>query len=227
MKKYILTVLVWIISTISFAEELIPVSYTTRDGAFIEEFVSANHWRVTLSEEDRALENSDTVYRYERELFATADQSSAFIFIDVLAFLRNERLRRTLDQRRGYLVELSEDSAVTGSPEGEEPGFFGRQWNNTKEAWEDNPWRVVAIGAGAFLVADYFIFDSGELNAWGLLGSTDSAGDTRNSSAADGRANESSNTIVVTGDNNQVNVTSNVDRGTTTTTDRSVSTPAQ
>ncbi len=213
MKKTITLFLVSLFAMSILFAELVPVSYTTQCGAYIEELVPADHWRLTLSEEDKASEFTEAVASYEREVFVHITQDELRVGIDVLAFIRNEKLRQERNERRGYLVQVGDDDVVVGQPEGEEPGFVGRQWNTVTETWEENPWKVVAIGTGAFLAADYFIFDDGELNAWGLLSSSNgSSGPADGSSEANTRTSESSNTVVVSGDNNVVTFTSSTDR---------------
>ncbi len=216
MKKTITLFLVSLFAITIVFSEMVPVSYTTQCGAFIEELVPSNHWRVTLSEEDRAPEFTDAVASYEREVFVNVARDEFCVGIDVLAFVRNERLRKQRNERRGYLVQVGNDEeVVVGQPEGEEPNFLTRQLNTVAEAWEENPWKVIAIGTGVFLVADYFIFDSGELNAWGLLSSSSgSSQPAEGSSEANTRTSESSNTLIVSGDNNTVNFTSSTDRST-------------
>lgn len=196
--------------------ELVPVSYHDASGAYVEELVPAGHWRTQQESFVEVRHAAPT--RYESEIVFKACPEFTFIALDIGAFFRNENLRQEVHQSRGYLVELDGNS-VTGQPENEEPGFWARQGNNVRETWQENPWKVAAIGGATFLALDYFVVDSGEINAWGLL-SSDNGGSSTPTNATENasRAGGNAATIQINGNNNAVTINNNDSDNTSTPT---------
>lgn len=200
---------------------------TMSDGSYIEEIVSADHYGRYLTSETYAetltpiltdIANID----YAQELYGSFSISNgAFevrVAVDLFAWLDNNRLNKQLYKE--YMTRVAEvggeiisDVEVSQAPD--QPGILERSRDFVIQQYQDHPIRSTLVTVGSILLLDYW--EGGGLDAFGLLSSSGGGAGTQldTESANSNTRGADSPSVVISGDNNNVNISQ--DRSTSPT----------